>query len=114
MPPVPPLRLCRFEDLPLRAARGFDIDGVGEDTVLALRRGNGVHVFRNSCPHQGTRLEYRKNRFLSADGERVICHAHGAHFDADTGQCIHGPCLGQSLEHVPCRVEEGWVWVRPT
>jgi nitrite reductase/ring-hydroxylating ferredoxin subunit len=48
---------------------------------------------------------------LSADGERVICHAHGAQFDADNGTCTGGPCLGQSLVALPCRVENGWVWI---
>jgi nitrite reductase/ring-hydroxylating ferredoxin subunit len=81
--------------------------------MFVLRRIDGVRAYFNRCPHQGAPLEYRKDRFLSADGTRVICHAHGAHFDPDTGRCVHGACLGQALEPVPCRIEHGWVWIGP-
>ena len=103
------IRLCRLDELLHGTARGFDPDSAGEDTILVLRRGAGVHAYHNRCPHQGARLEYRKDRFLSADGERVICHAHGAQFDTETGLCTQGPCLGQSLERVGCQVDGGWI-----
>jgi nitrite reductase/ring-hydroxylating ferredoxin subunit len=107
---VRPRRLCRFDELTPGAARGFDPDGTGEDSVFVLRRGDAVRAYLNRCPHQNARLEYRKDRFLSADGQHVVCYAHGAHFDPDTGACTLGACLGQSLQPVPCRVEHGWVW----
>lgn len=105
------IRLCRFDELAPGTARGFDAEGAGEDTIFILRRGNGVRAYRNVCPHMFARLEYRKDRFLSADGERVVCHAHGAEFDPDTGACTQGACLGQGLTALPCRIEQGWVWV---
>ncbi len=105
------VRLCPLEELVLGAARGFDPEQVGADTMFVVRRADGVRAYVNKCPHQDSRLEFRKDRFLSADGTRVICHAHGAHFDPDTGVCVHGACLGQSLEPIPCRIECGWVWV---
>jgi nitrite reductase/ring-hydroxylating ferredoxin subunit len=94
-------------------ARGFDPERSGQDTVFLLRRPAGIRAYLNRCPHQGVALEYRKDRFLSADGERVICFARGAHFDADSGVCIQGPCLGQSLEPVRCQVENGRIWLDP-
>ena len=107
------IRLCRLDELLQGTARGFDPNGAGEDTILVLRRGAELHAYHNRCPHQGARLEYRKDRFLSADGERVICHAHGAQFDAETGLCTQGASLGQSLERIACRVEEGWISISP-
>ena len=104
------MRLCHLDELVPGVARGCDPLHAGEDTIFVLRRGTAIRAYLNRCPHQRARLEYRKDRFMSADGERVICHAHGAHFDADTGLCTHGPCLGQSLEPVSCRIEGGWVW----
>jgi len=106
-----PQRLCLLEELPFGGARGFDPWQTGEDSLVVLRRGAAVRAYHNRCPHQWSRLEYRKDRFLSADGQHVICYAHGAHFDPDTGGCIHGACLGQSLRTVPCWTEHGWVWV---
>lgn len=106
------IRLCHIDELRHGTARGFDPHGVGENTVFVLRRGDAVRAYHNSCPHQGARLEYRKDRFLSADGERIVCYAHGAQFDPDSGLCIRGPCLGQSLTPVLCVVHEGWVEIR--
>ena len=103
------IRLCRIDELPPGTARGFDPEGAGEDTIFVLRRGAEVRAYHNLCPHQGARLEYRKDRFLSADGERVICYAHGAQFDPETGVCTQGPCLGQSLARVPCGIDDGWI-----
>jgi nitrite reductase/ring-hydroxylating ferredoxin subunit len=105
------MRVCRLDELPVGAARGFDPGNVGEDTIVVLHRASGVRAYHNRCPHQGARLEYRKDRFLSADGARILCHAHGAHFEAESGVCTHGPCLGQSLAPVPCQVEAGWVTI---
>ncbi len=104
--------LCRFDELPLRAARGFDPRATGADTIFVLRRDDAVRAFVNRCPHQDVALEYRKDRFLTADGKHIMCHAHGALFDPDTGRCTYGACLGQTLDAVSCWLQDGWVWVR--
>jgi nitrite reductase/ring-hydroxylating ferredoxin subunit len=107
------IRLCRFDELTAGTARGFDPERTGDDTMFVLRRGDTVRAYLNRCPHQGARLEYRKDRFLSANGRRIVCYAHGAHFDPDTGFCTRGASLGQSLQSAPCHVEHGWVWACP-
>jgi nitrite reductase/ring-hydroxylating ferredoxin subunit len=109
-----PIRLCRFDELSANTARGFDPDGTGADTIFVLCRGDAVRAFVNRCPHQGAALEYRKDHFLTRDGRHVMCHAHGALFDPDTGQCVWGACQGQSLAVVPCWVDRGWVWIGAT
>lgn len=103
------LPLCPLAQLPDNAARGFDPDGAGEDTVFAVRRGAQVHVYRNNCPHNDRPLEYLRHRFLSADGGTIVCYAHGAHFRIDDGVCVYGPCEGEALEAIPARVEQGMV-----
>jgi nitrite reductase/ring-hydroxylating ferredoxin subunit len=35
-----------------------------------------------------------------------VCYAHGAEFDIATGQCLLGPCLGQSLDPVKLEITE--------
>ena len=101
--------LCRSADLAGGQARGFDLAKQGRDSVFALRCGSGLKVYRNSCPHLDVRLEYRKDRFLSADGSLIVCYAHGAQFLPATGECIYGPCLGEFLEALPWREEGGWL-----
>lgn len=104
--------LCRLDDLQEGQARGFDPLQQGRDSVFAVRYGGELRVYRNRCPHLDVRLEYRKDRFLSADGQLIVCYAHGAQFLPDTGECIYGPCLGQTLEALDWRAEQGWLRVR--
>jgi len=104
--------LCRLDELQEGQARGFDPLQQGRDSVFALRHGGELRVYRNRCPHLDVRLEYRKDRFLSADGRLIVCYAHGAQFLPDTGECIYGPCLGQTLEALDWRAGQGWLRVR--
>jgi nitrite reductase/ring-hydroxylating ferredoxin subunit len=104
--------LCRLDELEEGRARGFDPLAQGRDSVFALRHDNQVRVYRNRCPHLDVRLEYRKDRFLSADGQLIVCYAHGAQFLPATGECIYGPCLGQTLEALPSCEKDGWLLVR--
>ncbi len=101
--------LCRMDELAEGQARGFDPLQLGRDTIFALVHEGQVRIYRNSCPHLDVRLEYRKDRFLSADGQLIVCYAHGAQFLPGTGECVYGPCLGQRLHTLPWRLEEGWV-----
>lgn len=101
--------LCRLDELVEGQARGFDPLGTGKDSVFALRHDAEVRVYRNSCPHLSVRLEYRKDRFLSVDGRQIVCYAHGARFLPDTGLCVYGPCLGESLSALRWHAEADWL-----
>ena len=94
------VRLCHGSDLAEGSARGFDLHGSGRDTLFVVRR-NGLHAYRNACPHwEGTSLPWRKDAYLNVDATRIVCSAHGAQFDIASGECLHGPCIGQSLARV--------------
>ncbi|MBV5291388.1 MULTISPECIES: Rieske (2Fe-2S) protein [Curvibacter] len=94
----PWIRLCHLDDLPEGSSRGFDPLQQGQDSVLLVRRQGQVHAYRDACPHHGgTPMAWRKDAYLNAAGDRIVCHAHGAQFDIATGQCTLGPCLGQAL-----------------
>lgn len=103
--------LCRIEEIPDGQARGFNPIGSGHRSIFAVRRGHRVFVYVNECPHARTELEYAKDRFLSADGLRIVCFAHYAQFDVETGNCVAGPCTGQALEAVPSTIIEGAVMI---
>ncbi|BDM23376.1 Rieske 2Fe-2S domain-containing protein [Pseudomonas sp. LRP2-20] len=103
------LVLCRLDEVVEGQARGFDPHGQGADSLFVLRHGGRVRVYRNRCPHLQVPLEYRKDRFLSADGQWVICYAHGARFRPEDGTCVHGPCRGQALQALDYQEADGWL-----
>jgi nitrite reductase/ring-hydroxylating ferredoxin subunit len=93
------IRLCRLDEIPDGDSRGFDPLGVGRDTMLVVRQGKSLHAWRDACPHiSGVPMAWRKNAYLNADRDHIVCSAHGALFDIASGVCTLGPCLGQSLE----------------
>ncbi len=53
--------------------------------------------YLNACAHVGLRLNGAKNEFFGDNGTTLICRAHGAIYEAATGECTQGPCTGYSL-----------------
>lgn len=91
------VRLCAASELPEGSAKGFAQLG-----LFAVRFQGDVHAYKDACPHYGnTPLAWRQDAYLNADGTRIVCAAHGAQFEPDTGLCVVGPCLGQFLRAVP-------------
>ena len=99
--------LCRLSDLEDGQARGFDPFKRGRDTVFVVRRSDKVYAYLDVCPHYGrTPLPWRKNAYLTKDAQHIFCSAHGAIFDIETGACMLGPCLGQSLSPVQVAISQ--------
>ena len=79
----------------------------GEPQSLIVRRtGDRVQAWLNICPHAGRRLDWAPGRFL-VDKGRLVCAAHGAMFEIEHGECIAGPCRGQSLVAVAVVAADG-------
>lgn len=108
--------VCSLDDIPL------DDDRLGQGAfkikierqkvfVLAIRRGDDVYLYKNSCPHLGSPLDLDNGKFLNPERSLIICSTHGALFEIESGSCISGPCVGKTLEAVACRVEGGHVWL---
>jgi nitrite reductase/ring-hydroxylating ferredoxin subunit len=112
MTPAPPARaLCRVDAIPDGGSAGFAPAEGGFTGLFAVRRAGQVYVYVNCCPHIGTPLDWMPGRFLTADGERIVCATHGAEFAIEDGRCLSGPCLGERLESVIIRIENGTVFV---
>lgn len=103
------VELCEFDELEDDTARGFDPSGEGRDALFVIRRGNSLRAYRNACPHQGASLPWRKHAYLNADATRIVCSAHGAQFDIDSGVCVLGAALGHSLHPVELSVGDDGV-----
>lgn len=85
-----------------------EIDGVAESLILH-RSGDRVRAWLNICPHAGRRLDWAPGRFLLSKAGQLVCAAHGATFELDAGECVAGPCRGQSLRAVPVAIVDGTV-----
>ena len=103
--------LCRLEDIPDGASRGFGPALGGFTGLFAVRQGTQAFVYVNCCPHVGASLDQARDRFLTADGASIVCSVHGALFGIGDGVCIAGPCAGQGLERVPSQVVDGMLVV---
>ena len=85
-----------------------DIDGDSESLVL-FRQGGEVRAWLNVCPHAGRRLDWAPGKFLKSKEGLLVCAAHGASFELVNGDCVAGPCRGDSLRTVAVEVVEGEV-----
>jgi nitrite reductase/ring-hydroxylating ferredoxin subunit len=103
--------LCRIDEIAEGGARGFDPPPGGFTGLFAIRKAGEVFVYVNSCPHLGVSLDWTPERFLSADGHRIVCSNHGAEFRIEDGWCVRGPCAGDQLEAVPVQIRDGLILV---
>jgi nitrite reductase/ring-hydroxylating ferredoxin subunit len=103
--------LCQLEEIPDGGCRGFPPAPGGFVGLFAVRQGDAVMIYVNACPHLGVSLDWAPDRFLSADGSRIVCATHGAEFAIAGGVCLRGPCLGDRLEQVPVELKDGAVLV---
>ncbi|SFB38156.1 Ferredoxin subunit of nitrite reductase or a ring-hydroxylating dioxygenase [Pseudomonas sp. NFIX10] len=104
--------LCPQDSIAEGCARGFDPHRQGRDTLLVVRWKGALSAWLNRCPHLDVAMQYRKDRFMSANGQHIVCYAHGALFLPDSGVCVLGPCLGQSLQRQTITVDaQGGVWL---
>jgi nitrite reductase/ring-hydroxylating ferredoxin subunit len=103
--------LCRIADIPEDGAKGFPGADGGFTGLIVVRQGDQVYAYENACPHIGTPLDWVPDRFLTADGRRLICATHGAEFTIATGKCISGPCRGDRLMSINVVVRDGVILV---
>lgn len=94
--------------------RGFLIRVEGESLALdglILRRSNRLILYRNQCRHWPVLMDFGDGDFLGADERTIQCRHHGALYDAETGLCFAGPCVGSKLLPIPFCVEAGRIFV---
>ncbi len=104
--------LCQLDDLPDGRSKGVLPNDRGRDQVVLVRQGARVYGYINNCPHYDKApLGWKKDEFLTADKQHIMCASHGALFRVTDGECELGPCLGQSLTKLDVRVEDGAVYL---
>jgi nitrite reductase/ring-hydroxylating ferredoxin subunit len=101
--------LCPSHALAESKSLGFELDGL---KLLVVRRSWHVYAYRNRCPHRGVALEWHTHQFLDQSASLIQCATHGALFLIESGECVAGPCAGQSLQALSCREDSEGIWVQ--
>lgn len=104
--------ICELARLADPGSYGFSLDS-GTERVdgFVVRRDGEYFGYRNSCPHTGSPLDWVDHQFLDVEGSLIQCAVHDARFLIDTGECVFGPCPGESLEPLAIRVEDDKVYL---
>lgn len=103
------LLLCPSAELGEGQSRGFSHDGL---ELLGVRREGRVYLYRNRCPHRGVPLNWQPDTFLDSSASLITCARHGALFLIESGECVAGPCEGESLQAVDCHEDSQGIWLR--
>jgi nitrite reductase/ring-hydroxylating ferredoxin subunit len=108
-------RVClgKIDDIAEGQSKGFDPKGSGNDSLFVVRKGAQLYAYLDICPHYGsTSLPWKRHQYLDGTSNYIVCSAHGALFDIESGRCIRGACVGQSLKKIEVEVlfnNEIWV-----
>lgn len=93
----------------------FDLPwGAKSLAAFAVRKDGKAYAYLNSCPHQGTELDWQEGEFFDESTLYLICATHGAAFFPDSGYCCAGPCKGRSLVKVPVEELDGQLYWQET
>jgi nitrite reductase/ring-hydroxylating ferredoxin subunit len=74
---------------------------------FVVRSGGEVTGWIDRCPHAGMPLALAPDRYLTREGDLILCSSHGALFRPRDGLCVGGPCAGRRLIPWPVRVQAG-------
>lgn len=97
--------LCKTDDIEDPGSRSFDIEIKGKtQSIFVVHKNGEFFAYYNQCPHTGVNLEWQEDQFLDLDKELIQCATHDALFLIDSGECIAGPCNGESLQALPIRI----------
>lgn len=98
--------LCHSDEIAEGKSKGFQIE---QAFLFAVKKNNTVYVYKNACPHLGIQLEWQADDFLDIDASMIQCSSHGALFRIEDGECLLGPCQGQSLIALEFSISDGMI-----
>ena len=110
-----PQRICRRDEIPDPGSKEFSLaNPAGSVDGFIVRRDDRLSAFINRCPHTGVTLNWLPDQFLDPDAGFIQCSLHGALFRLDDGFCVHGPCVGRSLQRLELELRGEEIWVTPS
>ncbi len=105
------IKLCDFNELSEVDSREFVISEFSPArNIFIVRNYEITTAYENSCPHNLGPLNWSEDVFLSYEKDYIECANHGALFEIANGQCIYGPCVGQSLNKIVIKIDDGVIY----
>jgi len=104
--------LCSVDDIPEDGCKGFTINYQQRELdIFILKRSEKIFAYRNHCPHTGANLNWQPDTFMDYENLYIQCAIHGARFEVETGLCVWGPCVRQSLIKVKFHILENNIYL---
>ena len=108
---MPLIKLCKYAELTEVDSRGFVISEFSpERNIFIVRNYDTLVAYENNCPHNFGPLDWSPDIFLTQEKDYIQCASHGALFEIENGNCIYGPCVGQSLQPIEVIIDDGIVY----
>jgi len=100
--------LCKTTDIEDPGSKSFELKIKRQTlSIFVVHKGGEFFAYYNQCPHTGASLEWQEHQFLDLDKALIQCATHDALFMIDSGRCIAGPCIGDSLQSLPLSISAG-------
>lgn len=77
---------------------------------FVVKKDGQVFGYVDSCPHAGWPLAAWDDRYLTREGDLILCGGHAALFRPHDGVCVAGPCADQKLSPWPVQVIDGQIF----
>ncbi len=101
--------ICEINSIPDNGSCAVEFD---QSSFIVIKKREKIFIYINRCPHMHVPLNWEPNKFLDKSGDLIQCSTHGALFQIETGECLQGPCLGQSLQAIPHKIKDGEICIK--
>jgi len=101
-------RIGNIEDFAENSSSSIQVDYLA---LLVIKRAGQLFLYHNKCPHTQDTLDPMGGSVASDDGLLIHCQRHAAEFITDTGECVAGPCQGESLSAVAFTLSNGDIYL---
>lgn len=105
------LELCQVQSIPEGASISIELK---KSVLFAVKKREQIFLYLNRCPHMHVPLNWEPDKFLNNSGDLIQCSTHGALFSIESGECLQGPCLGQSLQRIVYEIKDGNIYIDET
>ena len=97
--------LCKTTDIEDPGSKSFEVKIKRKtQSIFVVHKNGEFFAYYNKCPHTGAGLEWQEGQFLDMDNALIQCATHDALFMIDSGECIAGPCVGDTLQTIPITI----------